>query len=131
MPGVSKCLTRADVIDTYTKMRTNITMVLLGVISVFGIPNQISAQDSFPSDQNGRSCLSEHHGRSVEQQTQPGAWEHYVRVTNRCDRAFQIKICYEGTRDCIQITAAPGRESIGTLGVKRFQHSKYDVGHVR
>ena len=71
--------------------------------------------------QQNQQCIVAHRGDAVEQTTQRGVWEHRVYFRNACDKTVNVRVCYEGTDECVQPGVQPGRERMTVLGIKRGQ----------
>jgi hypothetical protein len=105
--------------------RFNFCALVVFGMSLFAVPNQLFAQRTIPVDENGRSCITQVKGKSVEQQTQKSVWEHSVYATNRCNRTINLRVCYANTDNCSTLTVAAGQENHTLLGIKREERFQF------
>jgi hypothetical protein len=78
--------------------------------------NALAIEFDSPRSTTGQCIVAE--GKSHEQTTQPGVYEHYVKARNQCAAKMEVRACYEGTNSCIQFSVRGGSESTGTLGLR-------------
>lgn len=86
---------------------------------------------SEPVDEYGQRCIVDVVPEVREQVTQPGVYEVYAAMTNRCGFSITLDICVAGTRSCSAPTANPRTTTRSSLiGIVRTPYAQLEWGYL-
>jgi hypothetical protein len=88
----------------------------------------VSANAQTRLDSQGRRCISEVKGRSIN--AGGGLFQHTVAVQNSCVSTIYVRVCYSGGRSCGVVTASPSTTTFGIIGTGRSEAFQFEYSEI-